>query len=86
MSTPTVSQAAKDQPQYTPAAPMQQTPPAAAATESPVKAPDRAPLGLRGGIEYDHPGTGLIHDICACFICCECMDDCCTIFDDTCCC
>jgi hypothetical protein len=25
-----------------------------------ANAPDRAPLGLRGGLDYDHPGTGLL--------------------------
>jgi len=35
-------------------------------------------LGMRGG--------GLILDLCACFICCECMDGCVHAIDDCCCC
>ncbi|EME44425.1 hypothetical protein DOTSEDRAFT_24468 [Dothistroma septosporum NZE10] len=35
-------------------------------------------LGMRGG--------GIILDLCACFICCECMEGCCHAVDDCCCC
>ncbi|KAK5124644.1 hypothetical protein LTR85_001357 [Meristemomyces frigidus] len=40
--------------------------------------PKRTFLGMRGG--------GLILDLCACFICCECMEGCCNAVDDCCCC
>ncbi|CZT20970.1 uncharacterized protein RCC_06831 [Ramularia collo-cygni] len=40
--------------------------------------PKRTFLGMRGG--------GLILDLCACFICCECMEGCCHAVDDCCCC
>ncbi|KAK6394084.1 hypothetical protein LTR65_001930 [Meristemomyces frigidus] len=46
-----------------------------AATE---EKPKRTFLGMRGG--------GLILDLCACFICCECMEGCCNAVDDCCCC
>ncbi|KAH0341880.1 hypothetical protein KCU83_g9518, partial [Aureobasidium melanogenum] len=40
--------------------------------------PKRTFLGMRGG--------GLLVDMCACFICCECMDGCCHAIDDCLCC
>ncbi|KXT14164.1 hypothetical protein AC579_9273 [Pseudocercospora musae] len=40
--------------------------------------PKRTFLGMRGG--------GIILDLCACFICCECMEGCCNAIDDCCCC
>ncbi|CZT20971.1 uncharacterized protein RCC_06832 [Ramularia collo-cygni] len=43
-------------------------------------------LTMRGGIDHDHHGTRMSHDICCCLICCDCMDDCCTAIDDVICC
>ncbi|TKA35544.1 hypothetical protein B0A54_13131 [Friedmanniomyces endolithicus] len=72
--------------QYKPAEPMQASPSTAAAQENAhagdceaqqPKAP-RTFLGMRGG--------GILLDMCACFICCECMDGCCHAIDDCCCC
>ncbi|WPH00636.1 Hypothetical protein R9X50_00346600 [Acrodontium crateriforme] len=66
--------------QYQPAEAMTmeagQAAPAAETTEE--NKPKRTFLGMRGG--------GIILDLCACFICCECVEGCCNALDDCCCC
>jgi hypothetical protein len=67
----TMSQKKSVQPQYSSAAPMEQKQPVfntitAPGQQSSEANADRAPLGLRGGLDYDHPGTRLLRefDIC----------------------
>ncbi|KAM3420407.1 hypothetical protein BST61_g3681 [Cercospora zeina] len=69
--------------QYQAPGQMSQTAPSAenpTASEIPreQEKPARTFLGMRGG--------GIILDLCACFICCECVEGCCHAIDDCCCC